>query len=122
MRVYVPGRVAPGPIALDAEQARRLGSVMRLRPDDGLRVFGGDGREWQATVTGVGHGAVQATVGELLRQEAAPSLVVEVWCGLVRPARFDWMVEKCTEAGADVIRPLLSEHATRGEGSSEARQ
>ena len=66
--------------------------------------------------------AVVRAALERERPYAAPALVVEVWCGLARPARFDWMVEKCTEAGADVIRPLLSEHAARGEGTSEARQ
>jgi 16S rRNA (uracil1498-N3)-methyltransferase len=120
-RIHVYERLAPGPIALDPEASRRLGSVMRLRVGDEFRLFGLDAREWSATVTAVGRGSIQATVGELVRQEAPPALSIEVWCGLIRPARFDWMVEKCTEAGADVIRPLATEHAGRGEDGSEGR-
>ncbi len=121
-RLYVPGRLAAGPLTLDGEQAKRLAAVMRLRAGDGFRVFSGDGREWSATVTAVEKARLQANVGELVRQEAALPIVLEAWCALVRPNRFDWAIEKCAEAGADVIRPLLSEHAARGEGGSPQRQ
>jgi 16S rRNA (uracil1498-N3)-methyltransferase len=121
-RLFVPGRLAAGPLTLDGDQAKRLGAVMRMRAGDTFRVFSGDGREWAATVTAVEKARLHANVGELARQEAAQPIVLETWCALVRPNRFDWAIEKCTEAGADIIRPLLSEHAARGEGSSQQRQ
>ena len=121
-RVYIPGHVGPGPLLLEGDQARRLTSVMRLREGERFLVFGGDGREWEATVAGSGRLGLHATVGAVLRQEPALPLAVEAWVSLVRPNRFDWAVEKCVEAGADVLRPLLTEHAVRGEGSSAGRQ
>jgi 16S rRNA (uracil1498-N3)-methyltransferase len=48
-------------------------------------------------------------------------LSIELYAGLVRANRFDLVVEKATEAGADVITPLLSERSTRGEAPSESR-
>jgi 16S rRNA (uracil1498-N3)-methyltransferase len=108
-------------LRLDTEQSRRLSAVMRLREGDEFRVFSGDGREWAAEVTAVTKASLTATLGECVRQEAPPALSIEVWCSLVRPNRFDWAIEKCTEAGADVIRPLLTEHTARGEGASAAR-
>ena len=120
-RIYVPGRIALGPLRLDKDQSRRLTSVMRLRPGDPFLVFGGDGHEWQATVSGNLRGQVEAEVGELVRHAPAPALIVDLWCGLVRANRFDWAVEKCTEAGADIIRPLVTEHAARGEEASASR-
>jgi 16S rRNA (uracil1498-N3)-methyltransferase len=66
--------------------------------------------------------SVRAEVREVTRQEPQPGRVVEVWCALVRANRFDWALEKCVEAGADVIRPLLAGHAARREGSSATRQ
>jgi 16S rRNA (uracil1498-N3)-methyltransferase len=121
-RLYVPSRLGPGPLRLDGAQAKRLASVMRLREGDRFFVFGGDGREWEAVVAGTTRAGVAARVEGLSRQEPQAALVVEVWCALVRPQRFDWAVEKCTETGADIIRPLLSEHTVRGEGGSKARQ
>lgn len=121
-RLYLPGKWGPGPLVLDEAQAHRLANVMRLRPGDPFVVFAGDGREWRATVTAAGRPGLHAEVHELSRHEPLPALSVELWCALVRPQRFDWAVEKAVEAGAEVIRPLISEHSARGEGASKARR
>lgn len=121
-RLYVPGHIATGPLTLTADQAKRLAAVMRLRPGDEFRVFSGDGREWRAQAGRATRQGMHAEVGEVTRQEPLPDRVVEVWCALVRPNRFDWAIEKCVEAGADIIRPLITDHAARGDGASAARQ
>lgn len=120
-RIYRPGRIAPGPLLIDGEAAKRLTSVLRLRAGDRFLCFSGDGREWEATVAETGKRGVSVEVGALARQAPPLSLVVELRAGLVRPNRFDWLIEKCTEAGVDILRPLLSEHAARGEGASHQR-
>lgn len=120
-RVYRSGHLAPGPLLIDGEPARRLATVMRVRAGEEFRLFAGDGREWRATVIEVGRQAIRAEVGEVTRQEPPPVLTVEVWAGLVRANRFDWIVEKCTEAGADVIRPLVTGYGARGDEPSAAR-
>ncbi len=120
-RLYLPGRVGPGPLALDAEQSRRLGAVMRLRPGDEFRVFPGDGHEYAAVVQDFARGTLLAEVRGLTRQGPPPSPAIHLWCGLIRANRFDWAIEKATEAGADFIRPLLSEYAARGEGASATK-
>ncbi|MDZ7728911.1 MAG: RsmE family RNA methyltransferase [Dehalococcoidia bacterium] len=121
-RIHVPGRLAPGPLSLDGEQAKRLGTVMRLKPGDAFLVFNGDGHEWQARVEDSGKNRVTATITELARQEAAPALQLDLAIGLVRPNRFETALEKCCEAGADTIRPLVADHTVRGKGDSANRQ
>lgn len=121
-RIHLPGRIVAGPLTLDGEAARRLTAVMRMRAGDPLTVFCGDGREWSATVSVVEKNRLQVHVGEVARTAAALPLVIECWCGLIRPNRFDWAIEKCTEAGVDVIRPLVSAYAVRGESVSGNRE
>ncbi len=120
-RIYRAGHLASGPLLLDGEPARRLAAVMRVRPGEDFRLFSGDGREWRATVTEVGRQSIRVEVGEVTRQAPPPRLTVEVWPALVRANRFDWIVEKCTEAGADLIRPLVTENSARGEAPSNGR-
>ena len=119
-RLYVPGHIA-GTLRLDEPQSRRLAAVMRLRPGDSFNVFSGDGREWRATIDTASAGGMSASVHELVRQVPLPPLALELWCGLVRPNRFDWAIEKSVEAGADLIRPLVSENSARGEAPSSSR-
>src|SRR5688572_16949377 len=120
-RLYIPRRITPGLLTLDGEQAKRLAGVMRLRSGDEIRVFSGDGREWRAVAGAATKAGMRAEVHDVTRQEGLPELVVEVWLALVRPNRFDWAIEKCVEAGADIIRPLVTDHAARGEGLSATR-
>lgn len=120
-RLYARGRLQPGPLALDGDAASRLATVLRVRPGDAVRLFAGDGHEWEGEVREVGRGRVLLQVGGVARQEAPPALVVEVWLPLIRAQRFEWAVEKCTEAGADIIRPVPMTFGQRGEAPSPAK-
>ncbi len=113
----------PGLHRLEGEVAHRLANVLRLREDDSLLLFAGDGREWLARVCRVEPRAVLAEVVELARIGAPSRLVLDVRCALVRPQRFDWAVEKLTEAGADVIGALVTERTTerRADGARRSR-
>lgn len=120
-RIYQPGHLGPGPLLLQGEAAKRLGSVMRLAPGDEFLVFAGDGREWRATVESVSKSAVTARIGELARQAPPPTVVLETWVATIRANRFEVALEKCTEAGADVIRPVVCEFSQRGDEPSAAK-
>jgi 16S rRNA (uracil1498-N3)-methyltransferase len=121
-RIYFPS-AGPGLHRLEGEVARRLANVLRLREDDPLLLFAGDGREWLARIRRVEARAVLAEVVELARLGAPPRLLLDVRCALVRPQRFDWAVEKVTEAGADVIGALVTERTTERstDGARRAR-
>ncbi|HJP40499.1 MAG TPA: 16S rRNA (uracil(1498)-N(3))-methyltransferase [Dehalococcoidia bacterium] len=120
-RIYVPSPLRPGPIALSKDQAKRLAAVRRLEQGDDFLAFSGDGREWRASVRTATKISLTAELVEVVRQEALPVMTLELWIGLVRPSRFDWAFEKCTEAGVDVLRPLTSEHSARGATASATR-
>lgn len=121
-RLHVSGHLGPGPLVLDAARARRLTSVMRLREGESFLAFAGDGREWRARLTSVTKSATRAEVEELTRQEPALPLVLEAWLALIRPQLFDLAIEKCTEAGVDIIRPMRTDHLARGDAASTQRQ
>lgn len=120
-RVHLPHRLAHGPVTIDGDAGRHLAAVLRVRPGDPLLLFAGDGREWAATVSEVTKGSVGAEVGEIARQEAPPAVVIETWCALVRANRFEWAIEKCVEAGADIIRPAITAFTQRGDTPSASR-
>jgi 16S rRNA (uracil1498-N3)-methyltransferase len=120
-RVYVPGPIGPGPLSLPPDATRRLANVLRLKPGNAFLAFSGDGREYPAIIDHVGGKRLAATVQAIARQEPPPPLSIELYAGLVRANRFDLVVEKATEAGADVITPLLSERSARGEAPSDSR-
>lgn len=121
-RIHLTGHLAAGPLEVTGDAAHRLRTVLRLKPGDGFLAFAGDGREYRATVRSVTKSGVLASVGEVVRQAPLPEVVLETWCALIRANRFDWALEKCVEAGADVIRPLVTERTVRGDAASASRR
>lgn len=120
-RLHITGKLSAGPVVIDGDQARHLSKVMRAHEGDEVHLFNGDGREWRGEVASIERLRVIVDVAEIMRQAAAPPIVVETWCGLVRPQRYDLMIEKATEAGADIIRPFLSERTLGTREASKAR-
>jgi len=112
----------PGPLTLGPEAAKRLATVMRVAPGDEVVLFAGDGREWRARVESAAKAAVVVRVEGLARQAPPPGVVLELWLATIRANRFELALEKCTEAGADVIRPVVCEHSQRGDEASAARR
>ncbi len=117
-RVFVPGRIAPGPLTIEGDAGRHLSTVLRAKPGDEVLLFSGDGREWSARVGEAIRTGVMVEVGLMTRIEAPSPVILEAWVALVRANRFDWMVEKCAEAGADVIRPIMTEYTQQSDAST----
>lgn len=81
--------------------------VLRMQPGDGLRVFDGQGREWQAEVTEMGRKVVQVRVLHALENNRELPVKVTLAVGMTANDRMDTLVEKATELGAHAIQPLL---------------
>lgn len=120
-RICVPEGVQPGPLDLSEAQARHI-SARRLRRGDEFLAFAGDGREYRARVEVASRNRVTATAGEVVRQEPPPPRTIEVWCANVRPNRMEWAIEKCTEVGVSVFRPITTERSARGQELSVGRR
>lgn len=83
----------------DAAHAR----VLRVRVGDKLIVCDGEGRDHHCTVTKVGGEQVEAEVVEVVPCPAEPTVKVSILAGLPKGERADYIVQKCTEAGASEI-------------------
>ncbi|PFG72948.1 RsmE family RNA methyltransferase [Tepidiforma thermophila] len=121
-RLYIRGKLEPGRLLLEGEAATRLGAVLRAQPGDEVRLFAGEGREWRAEVRETARGRVAVEVLGVVRQEPPPEPVVEAWLPIIRAQRFEWALEKCTEAGADIIRPVATAFGQRGEAPSDGKR
>lgn len=108
IRLYLSAALHEGAALTLPEDVARHVQVLRLQPGDGVVVFNGEGREWQAEVTHMGRQAVDLQVGAMLpaAQRELP-LAVTLALGMPANERMDTLVEKATELGVAVIQPLL---------------
>ena len=96
----------------DAELAHQLGIVLRLRAGD--RVLLLDNSGWQYVV------ALNTLVGDRVtgpveRKELAggePRTKLTLYVALLRPERFEWVLQKGTELGVSAFVPVICERST----------
>lgn len=112
-------------LQLDADQARYLSRVLRLRVGDNLLVFDGLGSEYIASITSLSRSNATLLVDEETLATTESGLKVHLVQGVSRGERMDFVVQKATELGVKRISPVLTEFgvvkldATRAEKRRE---
>jgi 16S rRNA (uracil1498-N3)-methyltransferase len=100
-------RQAPSRIALTAEQARHLETVLRLEPGAEIEIFDGQGARFRAIL--LEKGALR--LAEAVPEDPSRSVDVVLVQALSKGEKMDLVVQKATELGASRIVPLSSERA-----------
>lgn len=100
--------IAGGEIALDENQSRHIGAVLRLGPGDDVRAFNARDGEWSATIADMGKRRGRVRIERLLRAPVAPRDLDLLFAPVKRHAT-DLIVEKATELGVRRLRPVITQ-------------
>ena len=101
-----PDAIHAGRVVLPDGAARQARLVLRLRPGDSVVVFDGGGCEWPVTLDRVDRAAVEGTLGDPIFPGTEPTCSVTVMQALIKPDRFEQVLQKGTELGACKFVPL----------------
>ena len=99
-------------VRLEAEEARHLRDVLRLKTGDEVYVFDGEGKEFQCVVGESGRDFAQLRILAAVdptRPESPLRLTLAI--SLLKGEKFDLVVQKATELGAARIVPVVTERA-----------
>lgn len=111
-RFYVKEISAGSQMELPAEIAHQARDVLRLGAGDTIALLDGSGGVYTATLADVTHSRVLAYLGERTLSEAAEPPVRVVLCqGMLKAAKYEVVLQKCTELGVATFVPLLTERA-----------
>jgi 16S rRNA (uracil1498-N3)-methyltransferase len=98
-------------ITLPAELAHQARDVLRLVPGDTLRLLDGAGGEYSAALLAVDRKRVMVRLGECEEGRAEPPVRVVLCQGMLKAAKYETVLQKCTELGVAAFVPLLTERA-----------
>src|SRR5687768_5799351 len=99
-RFYVPSPLPPsGACAVTGEAAHRIGRVLRMRPGERVLLFDPTGREVEAVIGQVRGAEVTVALARELPSEPVEQRL-HLYQALIRPNRYEWLLEKATELGA----------------------
>ncbi|MDQ3798805.1 MAG: 16S rRNA (uracil(1498)-N(3))-methyltransferase [Acidobacteriota bacterium] len=113
-RFYAPPENFQGDdkITLDSEQTRHLRDVLRLREEENVFIFDGEGKEFSAVVEKIGK---RETVLKIIREvnPRAPESFLDLTLAvaLLKGEKFDLVLQKAVELGVTRLVPLQTRRA-----------
>ena len=108
-RLHVAQDLPAQAIELSAAPAHYLRHVLRLERGAAVALFNGRDGEWEARIDGFGRGSCTlSTLRRLRAMQAEPDLWL-VFAPIKR-ARLEFLVEKTTELGVAVLKPVITRH------------
>jgi len=109
-RLYVATSLTEGkPTELDDDSSHYVRSVLRLKKDDQIILFNGQGGEYLSTVLEASRKRVLIAVETWMQRTVESPLQVTVGLGISRGDRMDLSVQKSVELGVNSLTPLLTE-------------
>jgi 16S rRNA (uracil1498-N3)-methyltransferase len=106
-RLFCPGEIpVSGLLELPEQAAHHAVRVLRLVPGDSVRLFNGQGAEWESQIAAVRKGGVSVRVGARRERDVEASLRVLLAQGMSARERMDFTVQKAVELGVAEIQPL----------------
>jgi len=109
-RLYVPVPLVSGKIIeLDEDSGHYVRTVLRLKKDNPIIVFNGEGGEYACIVAEVSRKTVLLSVAQWDDRSVESPLRVTLGLGISRGDRMDLSVQKAVELGANHITPLVTE-------------
>lgn len=99
-------------VTLAREEARYLLEVLRLKSDDEVYVFNGEGKEFQCRIEESRRDSARLTVtAEVLPARSESPLQLTLAVALLKGEKFDLVVQKSTELGVSRILPVMTMRA-----------
>jgi 16S rRNA (uracil1498-N3)-methyltransferase len=113
VRILVPPAVL-GSTSLHLTEPKtlhHLQRVLRVRPGETVECFDGAGRAAAGPITRVTSREILVAV-ERRTEEPPPARELLLVQALIRPERFEWVLEKATELGAARVLPVITSRTT----------
>jgi 16S rRNA (uracil1498-N3)-methyltransferase len=116
-----PGAITGTNVKLKGDIAHRLARVLRLHRDDHVLLASGGPVEHLVRLETVTPAAVTGVVVSEQSAPAEATTEVTLYLSLIRPNRFDFALEKCTEIGVAAFVPVISARSQFHDEAKAAR-
>lgn len=97
------------PIELSADAAHHIGSVLRMKPQQAICLFNGNGGEYHGEIFTVAKKKISVHLTEFIDKSIESPLSIHLGQGISRGEKMDFTVQKSVELGVKEITPLFSE-------------
>ena len=93
----------------DPLEIHHLSTVLRLKKGAEIIIFNGRGEEGQGKIEVLSSSAVKIAITSPIKKSQLNSVSLTLACAIPKKAKFETIIEKCTELGIDCIIPMITE-------------
>lgn len=112
MRLFYTSDINTDQVVLSPEESKHLAKVLRLTEGTEVLVCDGKGKRAPAVVSSADKNQAVIKLTGTVQEEPFPGVKITMAVGLTRQfERFEWFLEKVTEAGVYKIQPILTERS-----------
>ena len=98
---------------IDQGIIHQVHSVLRLKAGDLIVLHNGKGEAAHAEIAAVGHKILEVRIFSVASVLTEPSVQGILFCAVAKKDKFEWVVEKATEAGIVAIVPVITERTVK---------
>lgn len=96
-------------VTLEEAPSKHLIKVLRLRPGAHLRLFNGDGRDYEGQLRSTAKQGAEVEIHQASAMEPEPEIRFILGQGISRGERMDYVIQKAVELGVSGFVPLFTE-------------
>lgn len=111
------------PLQIDgADDLQRVGSVLRFAAKDKIRIFNAEGKEFESEISSISKSSASILPLAEINAGNEYQFKLDLYPAMFKKSRFEWMLEKCTEAGVSGFYPVQSQHTPIKENYGRATE
>jgi len=96
-------------LAITGREARYISRVLRMKRGQEIIILDGKGQSFESTIEKVSHREVMVKVKRRLPPPRSSPVEISLCQALIKSHTMDYVIQKVTELGVDVIHPFFSE-------------
>ena len=106
---------------VDASEIHHIRKVLHLKIGNAVSIFNGQGIEAQGKITTLSNDRVQVKIEKVIKERRSGPILT-LACAIPKKAKFETIIEKCTELGVDEIIPLQTKRTEVHLNASQAQK
>jgi 16S rRNA (uracil1498-N3)-methyltransferase len=116
-RFFLPLDIIYSCATTDADIVHQWGRVLRIQSGQRLLLLNGHGHGFEVDITTIDKKHARWTIVADYPMTGEPTLSITLASAIIRPERFEWLLQKATEIGVTRFVPVITERS-RGEVES----
>ena len=109
-------------VAFPQDLSRQISRVLRMSPGDEVIVLDDTGWEYAVSLSAITPTQTEGRITGRRLGYGEPTIRLALYQAMIRPERFEWALQKCTELGVSRFIPIVTRRTSHGQGGISANR